>query len=235
MLDVRPMVDSSAAEVLTRLNRAYKRRPVLTFALGMFCAVALAQGVVLGSGLGATAVFGVAAAVVLWFVHGRETEHYSEPVEYALDRDAGQAYRRLLRAFRRFATSGPVWRIDTRRKRVDGQRAEGRSLVVPRLALPPRVLSNLRVPVLPCGRQTLYFFPDRLLVYDAQLVWGVFYDELQVRAGDVREIADQPLGESDNALNGFIAFGSDAGLSEVFRCADPAGAVEVAAALRELT
>jgi hypothetical protein len=233
-LDVRPMVDSSAAEVLARLNRAYIRRPVLTFALGMLCTLALTQGIALGSGVGAMAVFAVAAAVVLWFVYDREREHYSEPVDYALDRDAAEAYRRLLRAFRRLATSGPVWRIDTRRRTSDGRRVERRYPAVPKLALPPRVLSNLRVPVIHCGRQTLYFFPDRLLVYESQMVWGVFYDELQVKAGDVREIADQPFGEGEEALNGFIAFGSDAGLSELFRCVDPAGAIEVAAALRQL-
>jgi hypothetical protein len=231
---MRPMADSSAAELLAQLNRAYARRPILTVVLGILFGIALVKGIALGSGWGATLVFGAASAIVLWCVHLRVDQYYSEPVEYVLDHNAAQAYRKLLKAFRRLAAGGPIWYIDARHRTVDGRRAVRRRLVVPTLALPPRVQSNLRVPKLACGRHTLYFFPDRLLVYEAQVVWGIFYDELQVKAGDIREVADYTGADDETALNGFIALGSAAGLAEVFRCDDPAAAAEVAAALREL-
>jgi hypothetical protein len=231
---MRPMLDSSASELLAQLNRAYARRPILTVVLGILFGIALVKGIAMGSGWGATFVFAAASAIVLWCVHLRVDQYYSEPVEYVLDHDAAQAYRKLLKAFRRLATSGPIWRIDGRHKTADGRRAVRRRLVVPKLALPPRVLSNLRVPKLACGRQTLYFFPDRLLVYEAQVVWGIFYDELQVKAGDVRELPDYTGAEDETTLNGFIALCSAAGLTEVFRCADPAAAAEIAAALLAL-
>jgi hypothetical protein len=226
-----PMIDSSSDEVLGRLNRAYKRRPILTAFFGVLFAIALVEGYLLGSTQGATAVFAVVAAVVIWFVRERENVHHSESVEYVLDADAAQAYRRLLKAFRRLSTSGPVWRIDARRT-ADGRRVARRRAVRPSLALPPRLISNIRVPKVRCGRHTLYFFPDRLLIYDAQIVWGVFYHELQVKAGDVRQVAEAV--EPDNTLHGFLALGTASGVSLILRWTDPMGAVELGAALEAL-
>jgi hypothetical protein len=78
------------------------------------------------------------------------------------------------------------------------------------------VLSGLRaVPKVRCGRHTLYFFLDRVLVHDAQIVWGVFYHELQVKAGDVRQVADTT--ELDNTLHGLLALGTTSGVSLVLR------------------
>jgi hypothetical protein len=226
-----PMIDSSSDEVLSRLNRAYKRRPMLTAFFGVLFAIALVEGYAIGSTQGATLVFGMAAGLVLWFVRARENVHHSEAVEYVLDAQAAQAYRRLLKAFRRLSTSGPVWRIDARRT-ADGRRVSRRRAVRPTLALPPRVISNIRVPKVRCGSHTLYFFPDRLLIYDAQIVWGVFYHELQVKAGDVRQVAE--AAEPDNTLHGFLALGTASGVNLILRWTDPSGAVELGAALEAL-
>jgi hypothetical protein len=225
------MIDSSSDEVLSRLNRAYKRRPVLTAFFGVLFAIALVEGYALGSTQGATLVFAVAAALVLWFVRKRENVHHSEAMEYVLDAEAAQAYRRLLKAFRRLSTSGPVWRIEARRT-PDGRRVSRRRAVRTSLALPPRVVSNIRVPRVKCGSHTLYFFPDRLLIYDAQIVWGVFYHDLQVKAGDVRQVAD--AAEPADALHGFVALGTTSGVRLVLRSTDPSGAVELGAALEAL-
>jgi len=39
--------------------------------------------------------------------------------------------------------------------------------VRPKFSCPPKVQCNLEVPTLKAGKATLYFFPDRLLVYDS--------------------------------------------------------------------
>lgn len=225
------MMDSSANELLARLNRAYVRPPLLTGFIGAASSAALATGAALGAGWAATVSFGGVALLMLWFVKRREDEHYSATVEYELEDDAAQAYRRLLTAFRRLTSRGPVWNVDSRR-RAEGPRGRRRS-VVPVLALPPRVRSNILVPTLVARRYTLYFFPDRLLVYDRQMVWDVRYRDLRVKAGDRREGTDAEALTMDGPY-GLLAFGSTSGVHEVFHCADPAVAAEVATALEAL-
>jgi len=225
------MHDSSADALLRALNRAYKRRPVLGIVLGAILALALVEGLALGAGVAATVLFGSLALVAVVIVGRREVEHYSEAVEYVLDDHVTHAYRRLVAGFNRLRAAGPVWHLG--RRTADGGRRRRRRLIVPQLALPPRVRCNIRVPALRAGRQTLYFFPDRLLVYEPQMAWGVAYRDLKVKAGDVRDVAELGIGSADGA-NGFLALASDSGLSALFRCADAKSANEVAAALEAL-
>ena len=46
---------------------------------------------------------------------------------------------------------------------------------------PSFVKTNIEVPVVPVGTQTLYFFPDRLLVNDRNGVGAVSYSELEMQ------------------------------------------------------
>ncbi|MGH7392844.1 MAG: hypothetical protein ACREM3_25830, partial [Candidatus Rokuibacteriota bacterium] len=225
------MLDSSADAMLRALNRAYARRPVLAIVLAVVFGLALVEGLAFGAPASATLLFGSLAVAAVVLVSRREIEYYTEAVEYVLDDHVTGAYRRLITAFRRLKVSGPIWHIG---RRVPEGRRRRRRLVVPGLALPPRVRSNIRVPALRAGRQTLYFFPDRLLVYDAQMAWGIAYRDLKVKAGDVREITDAAVGGDAAECNGFLALGSDSGLNALFRCADVAAAVEVAGALEGL-
>ncbi len=225
------MLDSSADALLRALNRAYTRRPVLAIVLGGIFGLALIEGLAFGASTAAAVTFGAMASVALVVVSRREVEHYSEAVEYVLDDHVSHTYRRLVTAFNRLRYAGPVWHMG---RRTPGSNKRRRRVVVPTLALPPRVRSNIRVPALRAGRQTLYFFPDRLLVYDKQMAWGVAYPGLKVKGGDVREVGDTALGGASAECNGFLALVSDSGLRALFRCTDPKAAAEIAAAIEAL-
>ncbi len=226
------MLDSTPDALLRALNRAYTRRPMLAIVLGGIFGLALVEGLLLGASVAATLIFGSLALVTVAVVGRREVEHYSEAVEYVLDDHVAQAYRRLVSAFDRVRSGGPVWHMG--RRRAGSRGSARRRLVVPTLGLPPRVRSNIRVPALPAGRQTLYFFPDRVLVYDAQMMWGIAYRDLKVRAGDIRDVAESSANGEAREANGFIALASRTGLSAVFRCPDTRAAAEVGAALEAL-
>lgn len=255
----RPQASSSAAEVLDGLNRAYGRSPVLTGFLGLTLVAALCAGVSFGSSAGATALFSATGALVMWYAYREERSGHSVAVHYELEAEAARAYRRLTHAFERLAREA-VWHVQAKRTDRDRAGAVGTPRVVrrrirPRLGLPPRVKSNLRVPALPAGRQTLYFFPDRILVYEAQLVWAVPYQDLQVETTQIRVRETErdarhagprsPASRGRDAwpgahppagvvVNGVLRFRSRTGLSEVFRCSSPTVTAEVAAALQSL-
>lgn len=226
------MLDSTADALLRSLNRAYTRRPLLAIVLGVISGLALVEGLMVGASVTATLIFGSMALIAVVVVGRREVEHYSEAVEYVLDDHVMEAYRRLIAAFHRVQASGPVWHMG-RRPRA-GAPGGRRRLVAPALALPPRVRSNIRVPALRAGRQTLYFFPDRVLVYEAQMAWGIAYPNLKVKAGDVREVTDIESSGDMRDANGFFALASNSGLSAVFRCPSASAAVELVKALEGL-
>jgi hypothetical protein len=110
----------------------------------------------------------------------------------------------------------------------------------------------LAVPTIPCGRQTLYFFPDRLFVYDRRSVGAVAYKELHLESGDSRFIEEGAVprdasqvgttwkfvnrtGGPDRRFNnnrelpillyGTVGFRSASGLNELIECSRSAAAV----------
>jgi len=257
---VRPLADSSAAEVLDSLNRAYGHQPLLTGLLGLTLVAGLIAGISFGSSAGAAFLFGAMGVVVVWSAYRGESSDHSVVVHYELEADAARTYRRLTHAFERLGREA-VWHVQAKRADRDRAGATGTPRIVrrrahPRLALPPRVKSNIKVPALPAGRQTLYFFPDRVLVYEAQLVWAVPYHDLRVETVQMRVRADDPAmrdarrghashvasggrraGSSSGdprsgvVVNGVLKLRSQTGLSEVFRCSSPTATAEIAAAL----
>jgi hypothetical protein len=56
---------------------------------------------------------------------------------------------------------------------------------------PARVRSNVAVPAIPVGRQTMFFFPDRILVFDRRRVGAVGYDALNTEVVQVRFIESE--------------------------------------------
>jgi hypothetical protein len=238
--------EASPGELMDSLNRAYARTPVLTLLLGVAFAVALVAGISFGSSWGAAVAFGATALVVLPCAHRGESSGHTVAVEYRLDGDAARSFRKVTEAFQRFARCRAVWHVQ-RKGAAKGHRVIRRR-IRPRVGLPPRLRSNLRVPALRAGRQRLYFFPDRVLVYDAQMVWAVPYPDLKVEAaqvhvGDSGRASREPKGNGATGgtatparpgVNGLVRLRSSTGLSEMFQCSSPQAAADFAAAVASL-
>jgi hypothetical protein len=222
----RPEQGSSAAEVLEHLNRAYARPPRMTRMLAAVLALAVLAGLSFGAGVTAAVAFAMVGLAVLWLAFSTETAEYSARLEYRLEGAPEVRYRHLLDAFRNLERSGPIWhlevRADGRRRRLVRRRAR------PGRTVPPRVQCNLRVPCLRAGRQRLYFFPDRLLVYEMRVVWAVYYPDLRLDVGVLhRSGAGRPLA--------VLTLRGGVGLQAVFQCSSRAAAAEFAEAVAALT
>jgi hypothetical protein len=68
-----------------------------------------------------------------------------------------------------------------------------RKRITPALRLPPYFKCNVVPPFLSVGRQGLYFFPERLLVFDGARVGAVSYSDLSVNAGMTRFIESESV------------------------------------------
>jgi hypothetical protein len=107
---------------------------------------------------------------------------------YDLDPVYAEQYRLLLFAFEQFLRSERVWHIDSegtvdRKYNAGAQRSITRVPVAPRFVLPKYFKSNVISPMLPAGRQTLFLFPDTVLVFDGARVGAVGYSQLLLSAG----------------------------------------------------
>ncbi len=216
--------------------------------------------------LAAAAVFLLSVPVLIRF-HRLDSAQGSAELTYDLELDVQQRFARLRTAFHAFATSGRTWLLRSQTTTGDWKRQAGapvvvsRQVITPTISLPRRIRCNLEIPALPAGSQTLYFFPDRILVYDSSGVGGVPYRELSVtyntvnfREGESLPSDAQVVGTTWQYVNkhgapdrrytnnlkvsivryGEMVLQSVSGLNEAFQCSDPDASNGLARALEDM-
>ena len=192
------LTDSSATELLQELNRVKKRpdRFLIVIILG-------AAATILLLALQTTTWIVTLAAITITAlaVYARHTDvlNGTAILNYALEPDAANEYSKLQAPFRQLAGCEKVWHIDATAHTSDTKHHAGASVGMdrketqPRFSKPPKVQCNIDVPVLQTKDVTLYFFPDRLLVYDAAGVGSVSYANLEVEGGENRFVENESV------------------------------------------
>lgn len=189
------IVDSSSRELLDELNR--KRQMVRWWPI-------------VSVGLLLVLIWGYSAAWPVWLmVPGLvasialviATSFYDAlrktvVLFYDFDLPMETAYDRLHDAAAQLAGCTAAWHIAASGRVYDPKYHAGAGSLVKRnrtfvrKAKPPYFETNIETIAVGVGRQTLHFFPDRVLIYDANGVGAVGYRELDVRVSRARFIED---------------------------------------------
>jgi hypothetical protein len=113
---------------------------------------------------------------------------------YDLDADVETAYGLVHSWAEQLASCQRAWHISAEARVRDGKYHAGagkliaRSITSIKEASPPYLQSNVEPVAIGVGRQTLYLFPDRLLVYDTTGVGAVGYPNLVLSVREARFI-----------------------------------------------
>ena len=258
--DATAIVDASATGLLQELNRVKRQHdffPVVLIVGSVLLLKIIASGVDWWAGL--TSFITIAALAVL-------AKHYdvtnnTTVLNYSLGQETEAEFSKLQSAFRSLGSCQGFWHLDASGDTSDWKRNAGASSLVQKtgaqllFTVPPKMVSNLNVPTLKSKRKSLYFFPDRLLVYDSSGVGAVNYSEVQatmaqtrfVEGGAVPSDATQVgttwrfvnrSGGPDRRFNnnrelpillyGELYLTSNSGLNEAFQCSTREAPTQVA-------
>jgi Protein of unknown function (DUF4236) len=187
--DVLLMTDSSADTLLRELNEKHQKPQFWIWILGLTIAAALVLGPI-------ALPFGVVLTIVVfqWDRYRRATV-----LLYDLETPAERDYQSIVEAFDQFAACAGTWHLQAEGATQDRKRNAGANVTVRRKRVqlskePPSVLrTNIDVPTLVAGRQTLSFLPDRLLVFDKSGVGAVSYAAINVDSSATRFIESQAV------------------------------------------
>ena len=179
-----------------------------------------------------------------------------------------RSYQALHDAFDALASCGRVAHIGAKGGVADRKRQAGASTLVRRTVIrphrrpPKRVSTNVEVPAIPVGRQTLHFFPDKLLVLEPNAVGAVPYDQLRIDVRQSRFIEEEGVPPDAKVVGGTwryvnknggpdrrfsnnpelpialyeeIHFTSNSGLNEVIQVSQLGTAERIGAAVRGMT
>lgn len=182
---VLAMTEESAAGLLEQIRAAETRQPIMPLAAGA-TVLALVAMVAAGMSDWLTASFAALGAGVTAWARMRDIARRAVVLFYDLAPDARLAYEELHVAFARLAGVQGLWNIEARADIDDRKRNAGATRLVQRqrvrlgMGAPGVIRTNIDVPAIPCGQETLHFFPDRLLVSSRQGIGAVSYDQLRI-------------------------------------------------------
>lgn len=193
--DIRKMFDSSSTELVEEMNTKRKK-----FRLWPIMAIAtLIVAIILGNATNISwivpfiAVLGAIATLGIYYY---DQLRKTTVLFYELEPDTEQLYESLHDAYNKLAACASKWHVEAEGAVKDIKRTAGantvvkRSSIVLRAAMPPYVKTNIAVPSIPVGKQIIYFFPDKILVFEKNGVGAVSYPELQIDSEPTRFIED---------------------------------------------
>ncbi|MEP6619999.1 MAG: hypothetical protein ABJE47_11815 [bacterium] len=189
------MRDESAAGLLAELHEK-RGRWQLTPVVAL---LVLAGTISLWGGLSNTGqiLIVTAGAIVVGAVRQVDQIRKSTVVMYDLDTDGAQAFERLIDAVRGIGGGQRLWHVASHAAVIDRKYHAGAQEEIARTATSvgmgsaPFVKCNIDVPTVGVGKRTLWFFPDRLLVFDSGSVGAVAYANLTVARQPIRFIEAQ--------------------------------------------
>lgn len=179
------LAPTSARDLLTQITEA-QRRNKLSPVVGALAASLV--GFALYSGLLQLALVSALLGLALFAVAARRDASNKVVLLYDLEDPMRERFGAFCAAFDAFSSCSKTWHIDASGRTFDWKRNAGASSLItrkriePSYALPSCIASNINVPSLPVGKQTLFFFPDRVLVIEKGSAGAVEYDELAMDA-----------------------------------------------------
>lgn len=190
--DIFGMTDSSSVELLAEFDSKRKKWRLWPWVAGL-CAVTF---IMLSDSLPAWAVWmllGLEAAAI-YVTYNYDQIRKSVILFYDMEPDFEKAYEGLHTAFQALQSSHKSWHVESQADVIDRKRHAGADQAISRKPVSiktdkaPYVKTNISVPSLPVGKQTLFFFPDRLLVFESNHVGAVSYGDLSIDIADTRFI-----------------------------------------------
>ena len=246
---VREMRDSSSDDLLEEIQEKRRKLSFWPFA-------AVPAGLTLFLLLSASApqwtvilLLVVAVPLTVWLAI-RDELRRTVVLMYELEPPIEAAYTALHKAFDAVRACGRVWNLEAQGRSLDVKRSAGATHIVRRQPIrvqngePAGIKVNLPIPALPAGKETLYFLPERVLVYQGRNVGAVSYADLRISTDTSRFIETESVPKDaeivdrtwryvnkkggpdrrfkDNlqipvALYGELALHSSTGLNEIFQ------------------
>lgn len=175
--DVAEMVDSTSAEILDYINRQLARPKLARPVLAVSGIVVLLAIFLVKSGPVFLAIFCAGAALSI-SAYLRDLRDGQVEIIYDLRPEVEPIRERLVRALDEVGQCARVWHIES--VTLDGT-SSVRKMSGVRVGSLPGIKTSTPIHSIDVGRQTIFFCPDRLMVYDQRRYGAIAYRDLQVK------------------------------------------------------
>ncbi len=192
---VAHMVDSSSAALLAELNQKRRQLPVCPI-VSVLSVVAVVVSIAVGTPAWVPLLVSALTLPGIFLAYRRNVLVKTVVMMYDLDENCLGAYHSLHDALASLEQCGGVWQVCGREDVYDGKYHAGAGYLVSRRRLhvseghPAFVRTNVSVIRLGLDNKSVYFLPDRILVYASDGIGAVNYKDLRLEAAPRRFIED---------------------------------------------
>ena len=187
--NIAEMVDADAATVLKSINENISK--VGSWPIPLVGLIALMP--FFGAGppfaLLAALIAAMLAGLAFW-LYRRDNTRFATVLMYDLDDTATKVFEKFATEFDELSRSQKVMNIDTKGVVYDWKRHAGAAFEVKSgparfgYGTPKRIQTNVSVPFIGGGMNTVYFFPDLLLVRQNKTIGGLDYRNVSIEFHD---------------------------------------------------
>ncbi|MFX4235390.1 DUF4236 domain-containing protein [Aliarcobacter butzleri] len=193
--DITQMVDSSSADLVAEMNENRKKIRIWPFVavIGLIATFLTFQNFQSHT---LVIVLAISTALLTFVASIKDEMRKTTVLFFELEPEIETLYQKLHDAFKQISTSSSKWHVEAEGVVRDRKRNAGATSVIKRTSIslgqgnPPYVKTNISIPYIPVGKQTLYFFPDKVLLFESNRVGAVSYQNLNVSVEDTRFIED---------------------------------------------
>ena len=177
------LVDQNSADLLAELNTKYKLIAFCPFFVG-FSVFAI--------------LYGLAGNSVFWYICGALLGLTAVPIYYGdqqrkttllfynLEPPFLPAFEAIVNTFEQLSSCHKIWVINSiisvsnKKYQAGADNIVDRSTTKFSLKPPPYIQTNISIPCMNAGKQKLYLFPERILIYDANGIGAANYASLML-------------------------------------------------------
>lgn len=189
------MVDSSSADLVMEMNDKRKMVRIWPFIGTLGAILTIAAFSISKTSILALVIAAVTIAITI-FTSIKDSLRKTTVLFFELEPEIEALYQELHDSFGQLSSSSSKWHVEAEGDIKDRKRNAGATSVIKRTTIslgignPPNVKTNVSVPYIPVGKQTLYFFPDKVLIFEPNGVGAVSYPNLRVSVECTRFIED---------------------------------------------
>lgn len=193
--DITKMFDSSSEELIKEINEKKQLIRMMPAVAIFGCAISLFLLLVIESKI-SFIVFLLLTGFSSYLASLKDDLRKSTILFYELEPEIESLYQQLHDAFDAIANISKVWHVEAEGAVHDKKRHAGASSLIKRNEIklaknnPPFVKTNISTPCIPVGKQVMYFFPDKILVFEGNEVGAVSYNNLKLLIEKTKFIED---------------------------------------------
>lgn len=193
--EISKLVDSSSEELLLEMNE--KRKKITIWPFVALCGYGSVIYLFLNhqSQIFPT-IITVFSTLMVILAYMKDQVRKSTVLFYEMESEIESLYQQLHKSFIKISSCSAIWHVEAEGSVKDRKRNAGATKVIKRNSIyinkvnPPYIKTNISVPSIPVGKQTLYFFPDKVLVFQSDGVGAVSYENLNISVVDTQFIED---------------------------------------------